>query len=82
MNTFFEKIQEKIAPTAGKIGSQKHLLCIRDGMMGAMPLIIIGSMFLVFGNLPINGYTEWLASHGNLMFGLENWSTVHLVLWD
>lgn len=66
MNTFFEKIQEKIAPTAGKIGSQKHLLCIRDGMMGAMPLIIIGSMFLVFGNLPINGYTEWLASHGNL----------------
>lgn len=47
MNTFFEKIQEKIAPTAGKIGSQKHLLCIRDGMMGAMPLIIIGS--IVFG---------------------------------
>lgn len=66
MNTFFEKIQEKIAPTAGRIGSQKHLLSIRDGMMGAMPLIIIGSIFLVLGNLPFNGYTDWLASHGSL----------------
>ena len=47
MNTFFEKIQEKIAPTAGKIGSQKHLLCIRDGMMGAMPLLVPCFWFLV-----------------------------------
>ncbi|WP_258921985.1 PTS cellobiose transporter subunit IIC [Heyndrickxia coagulans] len=52
---------EKIAAIAGAIGSQRHLRALRDGILLSMPLIIIGSFFLILGNLPINGYTDWLA---------------------
>ncbi|WP_251460154.1 PTS cellobiose transporter subunit IIC [Weizmannia agrestimuris] len=52
---------EKIEAIAGAIGSQRHLRALRDGILLSMPLIIIGSFFLILGNLPINGYTDWLA---------------------
>ncbi|NFF30137.1 PTS cellobiose transporter subunit IIC [Clostridium botulinum] len=66
MNNFLERLQAKIAPTAMKVGNQRHLLSIRDGIMAAMPLIIIGSIFLILGNLPFEGYDQWLAIHGHL----------------
>ncbi|AEP00001.1 PTS cellobiose transporter subunit IIC [Weizmannia coagulans] len=52
---------EKIEAIAGAIGSQRHLRALRDGILLSMPLIIIGSFFLILGNLPINNYTDWLA---------------------
>lgn len=53
-------------PVAGKIGSQRHLLAVRRGMLLSMPLIIIGSLFLIIGNLPFNGWTDWLHASGQL----------------
>lgn len=40
---------------AGRIAAQRHLKSLRDGTFLGMPLIIIGSVFLVLGNLPIGG---------------------------
>lgn len=55
---------EKIELIAGRIGNQRHLRALRDGIMLSMPLIIIGSIFLILGNLPIEGYTDWLSEIG------------------
>lgn len=55
---------EKVEAIAGTIGNQRHLRSLRDGILLSMPLIIIGSIFLILGNLPINGYTDWLADIG------------------
>ncbi|KON87938.1 PTS cellobiose transporter subunit IIC [Sporosarcina globispora] len=55
---------EKVEEIAGRIGNQRHLRSLRDGILLSMPLIIIGSIFLILGNLPINGYTDWLADIG------------------
>ncbi|PLR98519.1 PTS cellobiose transporter subunit IIC [Bacillus sp. T33-2] len=55
---------ERIEYIAGMIGEQRHLRALRDGILLGMPLIIIGSIFLILGNLPISGYTEWLNDLG------------------
>lgn len=63
LDTILENI---LMPIAEKLGSNKILTAIRDGIVLSMPLIIIGSMFLIFGNLPIKGYNEWLSRTGDL----------------
>lgn len=55
---------EKFEAVAGRIAMQRHLQALRDGIILGMPLIIIGSFFLIAGNLPFAGYTEWLADIG------------------
>ncbi|MFC0562098.1 PTS cellobiose transporter subunit IIC [Halalkalibacter alkalisediminis] len=57
-NTFLEKY---FLPFAGKLAGQKHLQALRDGIILTMPLIIIGSLFLILGFLPIPGYADFMA---------------------
>lgn len=59
-----EKIIEKINIFAGKIGGQRHLLSLRDGMASAMPLIIIGSVFMLISQFPFEPFTNWLQKIG------------------
>ncbi len=66
VQSFFE---EKFMPVAAKIGNQKHLIALRDGIMFTMPLLIIGSIFIILAELPINAYQNFMAS----IFG-ENWT--------
>lgn len=57
---------ERIEMIAGRLGNQRHLRALRDGILLSMPLIIIGSVFLILGNLPIEGYSDWLNEIGIL----------------
>ncbi|QIK70298.1 PTS sugar transporter subunit IIC [Erysipelothrix sp. HDW6C] len=57
-------MKEKIQRFAGKISNQRHLLAVRDGLASSMPLILIGSIFLMIGNIPFTPYTDWLKSMG------------------
>jgi len=63
-------LESHLMTFAGRIAEQKHLQAVRDGLILAMPLLIIGSVFLILGNLPIPGYNEWMTG----LFGRE-WST-------
>ncbi len=54
MNKFFEKLEEKLMPMASFFQSQRHLLSIRDGLVTAVPLTIIGSMFLLVASPPVS----------------------------
>ncbi|MGM0922308.1 MAG: PTS cellobiose transporter subunit IIC [Bacillota bacterium] len=67
VNRFFE---EKFMAAAAKVAGQRHLQALRDGIILTMPLIIIGSVFLILGFLPIEGYPEFMAS----VFG-DQWLT-------
>lgn len=58
MTLFLEKY---LMPIAGKIAEQKHLGAMRDGMLMAMPLLIVGSAFLILGFIPIPGYSDFMA---------------------
>lgn len=49
-------------PYAAKVANQTHLQAIRDGLVMSMSLIIVGSVFLIIGNIPIPGYYDFMAS--------------------
>lgn len=59
MNDFLEN---KVMPAAAKVAGQRHLQALRDGLVLTMPLLIVGSVFLILGFLPIPGYEDFMAN--------------------
>lgn len=51
---FLEKLDKVLSPIGAKIGRQRHLNAISTGMMMTLPLIVVGSLFLIIANPPIN----------------------------
>ena len=49
-----EKLDKILSPLADKLGRQRHLQAISDGMMMSLALIVVGSIFLIIANPPIN----------------------------
>lgn len=64
----FDKLEKIMAPIADRLGTNKVLIAIRDGFLIVTPLIIVASIFIVIGNLPIKGYDVLMAK----IFG-EGW---------
>ncbi|MBI9013713.1 MAG: PTS sugar transporter subunit IIC [Clostridiales bacterium] len=52
--------EEYFVPFAAKVGSQKHLVAIRDGFIAIMPLIIAGSFAVLINVFPIEAWTKFL----------------------
>ncbi|ALD66511.1 PTS sugar transporter subunit IIC [Spiroplasma cantharicola] len=46
-------MNNKLIPFFGKISTQRHLLGIRNGIMAALPFILVGSVFLIISSIPI-----------------------------
>ena len=65
-----DKLEKFFMPLAERIGRNKYLIAIRDGFLLSMPLLIVGSFFLLIANFPIPGWTEFWAR----FFG-ENWAS-------
>ncbi|MFD1397753.1 PTS sugar transporter subunit IIC [Lacticaseibacillus suilingensis] len=59
---FTSVIETKLMPVAVKLSQFKPLIAIRDGIAAAMPLIIIGSLFMIISSFPITAWTNWIAS--------------------
>ncbi|MEW9676945.1 PTS cellobiose transporter subunit IIC [Lentibacillus sp. L22] len=78
MNRFIEFMEKYFIPIASKIGSQRHLVAVRDGFVTIMPLMILGSLAVLINNLPIDAYQDFLSS----IFGEENWQKLGGSLWD
>ena len=49
MKRIVDFFENKFAPVMSDLAEQRHLRAIRDGIIATLPLIIIGSMFLVIG---------------------------------
>ena len=72
----FDKLENVLMPLAVKLGQNKILIAVRDGFLITTPLVIVGSIFLLFANFPIPGWSEvlgrnvWyrLGSRGSLGF--------------
>ncbi|CDQ38343.1 MULTISPECIES: PTS sugar transporter subunit IIC [Virgibacillus] len=75
------KFMQKFIEIAGRIGSQRHLVAVRDGFVAIMPLIIVGSLAILINNFPPFGnfnFVEWM----NGIFGDGNWQTVGGSIWN
>lgn len=58
----FSFLEKYFVPVASRIGSQRHLVAIRDGFIAIMPLTIIGSFAVLINNLPVKMYQNALDS--------------------
>ncbi|MED4780120.1 PTS cellobiose transporter subunit IIC [Brevibacillus choshinensis] len=70
MAGFISFLENRVMPVAGRIAEQKHLQATRDGIILTMPLLIIGSLFLIIGFIPIPGYSDFMSG----IFG-DKWLT-------
>ncbi|WP_426350223.1 PTS cellobiose transporter subunit IIC [Alloiococcus sp. CFN-8] len=62
MAGFMSFLERKAMPVAGKIAAQRHIRALRDGLAVTMPLIIVGSIFMILGNIPIDSVNEFINS--------------------
>ena len=69
MDRIANYLEEKLQPVMNALGNNRYLTAIQSGFFGAMPVMVIGSIFLLLSNLPVPGYTDLMAS----IFG-ENWA--------
>lgn len=67
MSKFTDTPGEKIAPVAAKMQSNRYLSAIKEGFFGSTPLLIAGSIFLLFTSLPFDWYSAFLADNPAVM---------------
>lgn len=77
MEKFIKWLDEYYAPVASRIGEQRHLKAIRDGIVSLIPLLLMGSLFLIIAFPPIPAlakmvepYVASLCSVNNATMGL------------
>ena len=63
-----KKLEKWLMPVADALGRNKVLIAIRDGFLFTSPLVIVGSIFLLLANFPIEGWSGFWAK----FFG-EGW---------
>lgn len=78
-NKFNKFLNDKLVPLGAKISNQPHLKAIRDGMVAATPLALLGGMTLIVTSPPVNletmkptniffqfliAWKQWAMQHG------------------
>ncbi|MEG2290950.1 MAG: PTS cellobiose transporter subunit IIC [Clostridium sp.] len=84
MNSILAFLEKRLMPVASKIGAQRHMQAMRDGMVLGIPLLIAGSIFLILCNIPLpNGaWPKWLAStFGENFQGAYLAAPAHATFW-
>ncbi|MBS4174565.1 PTS sugar transporter subunit IIC [Bacillus sp. FJAT-49736] len=71
-------LENYILPYAAKFGNQRHLLAIRDTLVGMIAITMVGSLFVLLNNIG-----EIIKPYGKMMeaiFG-KNWQTLGGDIW-
>lgn len=78
-NKFNKFLNDKLVPLGAKISNQPHLKAIRDGMVAATPVALLGGMTLIVTSPPVNletmkptniffqfliAWKQWAIQHG------------------
>lgn len=70
-----KKKKSKIVPPIMKFVNTKAVKAMTDGMVAALPFIIIGSIFLIFANFPIPAVSNFIAKTGWKVFFNQAYTT-------
>jgi cellobiose PTS system EIIC component len=55
--------REHLARAADRLARQRHLVAVRDGIVGALPLVLVGSLFLLAAQPPWPALQRLVAPH-------------------
>lgn len=67
-------IERNLAPLGARLGEQRHLAAIRDGLLALTAFIIIGAFVTLLVNLPITGWGEFYAVKVFKFYSLPMWN--------
>lgn len=82
MDRFIEKLGDILLPIANKLNNQKHISALKNGMLVTVPITIIGALFLVLAQPPVNQdtlkgtnlffkfmgiWSEWATNYQNIL---------------
>lgn len=77
LETIIKFLNDHFMPFAGRLAEQRHLKALREGIVAVMPLLLIGSLFLIIAYPPINvldaaiePYRGELSKVSNATFGI------------
>ena len=74
-----KKFEKVLMPVASKLGNNVVLMSLRDGFLIITPLIIVTSIFLLIGNFPIPGWSEfWIKLCGPQLALRESYQQLQL----
>lgn len=68
MAKFTDFLEKKVSNPMARLAEQRHLLAIRDGVISALPFIIVGSFFLILASPPLPEsweITKWATGHAD-----------------
>lgn len=71
-NKLFQILEDKFLPIAGKMGEQRHLQAIRDGLIAILPMLIIGSVALIVAFPPVQFLEELVAPYVDRILMIES----------
>jgi len=69
MEKFAEFLDKKLSTPMAKVAEQRHLRAVRDGIIATLPLIIVGSLFILVGIPPLPQdweLTIWLKANNSV----------------
>ncbi|GAB2317864.1 PTS transporter subunit EIIC [Alkalibacterium sp. s-m-22] len=68
MEKFLNWLEEKFMPPMARLAEQRHLKAVRDGVISTLPLIIVGSFFIIIAQPPVEALQEMVAPYvGDIM---------------
>lgn len=77
MNSFFEKLEDKLLPTVEWVQSNKYLSSIQYGMMATMPLMMVGAFCCVISDFPLDAYQNFMYGIFGEFWYEWNWTYVN-----
>lgn len=58
MEGFMNWLEKYFVPPMTAVANQRHLRAVRDGIVGVLPLIIVGSFFLIIAQPPVESWAK------------------------
>lgn len=74
-------IEKYLMPVITRLAEHKHLRAVRDGMVAILPLIIVGSFFLLLGQLPVKIISENFLNHHSFLKFIIDWYNKNISLF-
>jgi len=64
-------VRERLHALGHALGKQPHLMAVRDGVVGSLPLILLGSLFLLLAQPPWPALSRILPAPAKLLSGYQ-----------
>ena len=62
MSSLGTTMNEKVIPVIMKFVNLKGIIALKDGILFTLPIIMVGSIFLLLAQIPYQPFNDWMAS--------------------